>query len=141
MIGLSPFSTDNNYTSITYGLYLSASDKLEVYESGKRKATSSVALSIGDRVSVERVGSTVYYKHNDVVFYTSTRSSVSESLVVDVSLYSTGATLSNPRLIGLTPPVNNPPVSQPQSVQVVQGQTITITLGATDAEGDALIYS
>ena len=100
MIGLSPSSADNNYTSIIYGLYLSASNRLEVYESGRRKQTSGDSLAVGDRVSVERIGSTVFYKHNDVIFYTSDLASENESLFVDVSLYSSGATLSNPLISG-----------------------------------------
>ncbi|KKL22663.1 hypothetical protein LCGC14_2433190, partial [marine sediment metagenome] len=63
-----------------------------------------------DRFTVERVGSTIVYKKNDVVFYTSATPTDS-ALYVDTAIYTSGGEISNVKLIGLGPPDITPPTT------------------------------
>lgn len=98
MAGLATADPDQNYTSINYNMYLTAGT-LQVYESGTSRVSFGT-YSAGDRFRVERIGSTVYYKKNGAVIYTSTVASTG-ILLVDTSLYTTGAVISDARMIGI----------------------------------------
>ena len=93
MFGLSATNTNNSYTSINYALFPAINGALRVYENGSNKGTFGT-YSIGDKLRVERTGTTISYKKNGTVFYTSTASS-SGQLIADVALYTNGATISN----------------------------------------------
>ena len=96
MFGFSPTNANANYTSIRHACYFVSNATglaLEAWENGGRRKVYG-PYAIGDVGSVERVGTTIYYKHNGVVFHTSTLSS-SGPLLVDVAIYDQNATLSN----------------------------------------------
>ena len=98
MIGLSSTNADASYRTIDYAIYLHSNGSKYVFEKGVNLGNFG-GYSTGDRVSVERSGSTVEYKHNGVTFYTSLVAS-SGSLLVDTSLYHLGATLADVMIIG-----------------------------------------
>ena len=96
MFGFSPTNANANYNSIRHACYFVSNATglaLEAWENGARRKVYG-PYSIGAVGSVERVGTTIYYKHNGVVFHTSALSS-SGPLLVDVAIYNQNATLSN----------------------------------------------
>ena len=95
--GLSSSNKDANYTTIAYGIYLH-NGTIEVLENGVKKGAFGT-YQINDRMKVERTKTTVVYKHNDVIFYTSTRTS-SGSLLVDSALYDKGASINEAQIAG-----------------------------------------
>ncbi len=99
MVGLSSSNTNVVYTSINYALYNNGSG-IQVYENGAFRGNFG-SFQAGDIFRVERVGTTVYYKKNGVIFYTSTVSS-SGNLLGDVSLRSNGAQIKNLKIVDNT---------------------------------------
>ncbi|MBS1506688.1 MAG: hypothetical protein JSS79_08585, partial [Bacteroidetes bacterium] len=91
--GLSQADVNVNYNSINYA-WEQASQTAYVYENGVMKY--QVATVPGDILRVERTGTTVKYKKNGVVLYTSTVASTT-SLLYDNSLFYIGAILLNPK--------------------------------------------
>ncbi len=145
LAGLSKVNTDANWNTIDYAVYLRADGVVEVYESGFSRGTFG-SYAVGDRFKVRRTGSVVTYEKSTdngatyTTFYTSTISS-SGNLIADTSLYNTGSTVADANITGGALPVNNPPVAQSQSVNVVQNTPTNIVLVATDPEGGSLTYS
>ena len=98
MCGLSALNADANYDTIDYAIYLRNNATFTVYENGSYKgAFGSFAPS--DRFSVERSGTTILYKKNGVLFYTSTQTS-SGDLLVDAALFNPGATIDDMNITG-----------------------------------------
>jgi hypothetical protein len=98
MIGLSKGNTGANYADIDFAVHLAAQGKLLVYEAGKSKGSFG-SYAPGDTIRIAVVGSSVKYSKNGVVFYTSTKAIV-YPLLVDTSLHTQGATLSNVVIYG-----------------------------------------
>lgn len=88
MVGLAEPNVDVHYASIDYAFYINGSS-LQVYESGFSRINLG-ACQAGELLKIERIGSTVYYKRNGQIVYTSGIASSTE-LGVDVSLNSTNA--------------------------------------------------
>jgi RHS repeat-associated protein len=91
-IGLSATDGSANLNSIQYGLYLE-NGVIRVYESGTLRSITNSFVA-GDVVRVERLKTTVYYKKNGAVFYTSTIASATD-LVADFSFFHVGGRLLN----------------------------------------------
>ncbi len=83
MVGLSPQNLSAHYNTIKYAIYLVGNGNIKAYESGVNKGAFH-SYQTGDIFRVERVGTTVYYKHNGVTFYTSPLASTS-SLLGDIA--------------------------------------------------------
>lgn len=98
MLGLSNGDSNQVYTDIDFALYEVADGSLQVYEGGAFRGTFG-SYSPGDTLQVVVSGSTVTYKKNGVTIYTSS-TAPTYPLLVDTSLYSTGATLSNALISG-----------------------------------------
>jgi RHS repeat-associated protein len=99
MIGLSDSNPDANYSTIDYAIYISGST-LYVYENNLNLGAKGTVVDT-DVVRVERIGSTVYYKKNAAIVYTSTVPSTT-LLMVDIA-FNQNASLSNFRSsFGLT---------------------------------------
>lgn len=96
MVGLSSDNTNASYNTIDFAAYISGSD-LRVYESGSHKGYFG-RYSVGDVIKVERIGNKIYYKKNDVIFYTSLKSS-SGILLGDISIHSAGTQIKNFHII------------------------------------------
>ncbi len=94
MIGLNNSNPDASYLNIDYALFFNMSS-LEVYELGAPKITG-ILIATGDVFRIQRNGTTITYKRNGVTFYTSQTPSTS-SLMIDVTLYTAGATLHGVR--------------------------------------------
>jgi RHS repeat-associated protein len=92
LAGLASSSPDANYTSINYSFDQYANN-LYIFELGTQRASLGAYVP-GERLRIQRTGSTITYLRNGVVVYTSTISS-STALMVDVSLYNQNATLAN----------------------------------------------
>jgi thrombospondin type 3 repeat protein len=82
--GLSAMNGGSHYDTIEYGI-LAYVNVIYIYEKGVLRGTFG-SYSVGDRFSVERIGSIISYKQNDTVFYTSTVSATG-SLLVDTAVY------------------------------------------------------
>ncbi len=100
MIGLADTNPNVNYTSIDYAFYLNT-NALKIYENGTLKASISGTLVPGEVLRIERSGTTVQYKRNGTVVYTSATTS-SSILFVDASLNTyNAAPLSSASLVGV----------------------------------------
>src|SRR5581483_4931442 len=93
MFGLSNGDSNQNYTDIDFAFYPAADGQLYVYESGNYRGVFG-AYATGDLLRVAIEGGVVKYKRNGALVYTSAVAPV-YPLLVDTSLYSTGATLTN----------------------------------------------
>jgi len=107
MFGFSEVNTNQSWNTIDYNFYLAEWGNIRIYENGSLKLSNGGTYAVGDKMSVERVGTTIYYKHNGNVVYTSTTPSTS-SLIVDCSFYQKNAILSNAvfDFYETTPPMN-----------------------------------
>ena len=68
-----------------------------IYENGISKLYPRPPYKSGDVMRIERVGTEIRYKQNDITIYTSTVPSTTQ-LVADIALYHTGTTLDNIKL-------------------------------------------
>ncbi len=93
MLGLSNLNTNANFNTINYAIYATSSGVVRVYESGTHRGAFGSYVS-GDILKVERSGTTVLYKKNDTVIYTSLVASTGD-LIADTSLHTTAATINN----------------------------------------------
>jgi len=97
-IGLSNGDGGQSFTDGDFMMYPSANGYIHVYENGVLKG-SNEPYQTGDTLKVAVESSVVNYYHNDVLFYTSLTSPV-YPLLVDTTLYHTGATLKDIKLGG-----------------------------------------
>ena len=109
MCGLSMTDSSPSFNTIEYAIEVRLGGGLAVFENGSRRGFFGTS-QIGDRLSVEREGTTIHYKKNGVIFYTSTRLT-SESLLADCAIYHTGGKILNAKWLDAQPP----PVSEPPS--------------------------
>ncbi|NQX85549.1 MAG: RHS repeat-associated core domain-containing protein [Flavobacteriaceae bacterium] len=105
MVGLSPNNSNHSYTTIRYAIY-GRDGQIQVYENGQHKGTFE-EYSPDDEFKVEKVGTTIYYKKNNITFYTS-GTSTSESLLGDFAFYTTEAEITNFEMGGniITPTID-----------------------------------
>ena len=101
MLGLGNGNSNQCYPDIEYAIFVAPGGYM-VFESGTSK-TSAAPYAAGDRFSVGVEGGVVKYRRNGVLFYTSLIAP-SYPLVVDTTLFTVGATLTNVRVLGFTPP-------------------------------------
>jgi hypothetical protein len=93
MCGLSTSSIDGNYTTIQYAWYLRNDGTVQVYESGTARGTfGGYSAGMIFKISVE--SNIVKYYKNGVLMYTSLVAPTLP-LIVDASLYSINATITN----------------------------------------------
>jgi len=94
MIGLSNFNTNNNYNSIQYAIYLTNGGNIQIYESGNNRGGFGAYVT-GDlfKITVES-GVVKYYKNGTLLYISSTAPSL--PMLVDVSIYDKGGTVTNP---------------------------------------------
>jgi flagellar hook assembly protein FlgD len=105
--GLSNYNKDAKNTTIGYGIYLNGLGTLSVIENGVNRNIAGVYYSINDRLAVERIGTTVTYKKNGVVFYTGTVPSTGP-LLVDAAIRTTNGVIADVILRGITAGVPDP---------------------------------
>ncbi|MCE2935794.1 MAG: DUF6443 domain-containing protein [Cyclobacteriaceae bacterium] len=107
-VGLSQTDVNTNWQSIQFGFYVNRTSTQFTYtviENGVTKTTAA-AVTGSDRLRVERVGTTIQYKKNGTVVYTSVIASTT-SLRVDIALNG-NAYLVVPK-ISFAAPVSLPP--------------------------------
>jgi hypothetical protein len=93
MVGLSSTNANANFSSIQYAVYLRGDGQWEIYESGSPIGNfGSYATNDIFKVSVEN--NFIKYYHNNVVRYISV-TAPTLPLLVDVSIYSQGGTVTN----------------------------------------------
>src|SRR5258706_1494006 len=92
MIGLSHGDTNQNFDDIDFAFYLMIGGQLNIYEGGGLVGNFGTYVA-GDVLRVAVEGGVVKYRKNGTVLCTSTTPTY--PLLVDTSLYSTGATLTN----------------------------------------------
>jgi hypothetical protein len=98
MVGLSNGNTNSNWNDIDFALYAHVGGQVLIYEKGVlRGAVSTYAT--GDRLRVSVTGGVVTYSKNGTVIYTSAQAPTFP-LLVDSSLYTQGATITNATLSG-----------------------------------------
>ena len=93
MFGLSQTNADASWNSIEYNFYLMIGGNIKIYEKGIFK-TNGGTYKVGDKIRVERKGSKILYKKNDILIYSSD-TNPNVSLVADVSLYTPDGTITN----------------------------------------------
>jgi len=99
IIGLSNINVDNTLSSIDYGLLTQSDASILIFESGNYVDTFFDSYQNGDVLRIERVGTTVVYKVNGAIIYTSTVAS-SGDLIADASVYELGAQISDAMIYG-----------------------------------------
>ena len=92
MVGLSHINTDESYNTVDFAMYARFSQNIVIYESGTWKGNFGPYVA-GDVLRVERIGTTIYYKKNGDVLYTSNTTSTG-SLLGDAAIYNNGAQIS-----------------------------------------------
>ncbi|WP_338790565.1 choice-of-anchor D domain-containing protein [Bernardetia sp. MNP-M8] len=90
-IGLSKKESGTGFNSIDYAIYLTATGTVYVFEKGINRGSFG-NYQARDGFKIERVGTTIQYSKNGVIFRTSTNV-LTDDLLVDVSLQTTGTTL------------------------------------------------
>lgn len=93
MIGLSNGDSHQNYYDIDFAFYPAIGGTLYIYEGGTSRGTFGT-YATGDVLRVAVEGGAVKYRKNGTLVYTSTVTPT-YPLLVDTSLYSSGATLTN----------------------------------------------
>ncbi len=138
IVGLSDTNTNNSWETIDYGIYVTDNQTLEVYESGVSRGDFG-PYQAGDKIKIERTGTTITYLKNEMVFYTSTVAS-SNSLFVDSSIYYFNHMVTDARIWGQAYPndlITN--VSHTDtSIDPGSGQTSTINF-TLDRDADVTI--
>jgi hypothetical protein len=101
--GLAKTDTNTDYSTIDFGILLTAEQQVTIYESGEFRGTVGYYMS-GDRLRVSVESRTVRYWKNGNLLYTSTKPPGSP-LAVDTSLYSSTATITGVVIAGQLSPV------------------------------------
>ena len=70
MCGLAVATSGGSYTNIDFAIYPYNGTKVEIYESGARVYTQNTPYNLSDVFTVERIGTTIYYKKNGTTFRT-----------------------------------------------------------------------
>jgi hypothetical protein len=101
ILGLSSTNKDAASNTIGFGIYIIADGRIFAIEDGtdiyKPQYKPLTMYREGDIMRVERINSsTIVYKQNGTIFYTSNKKYAGE-LIVDVSLYEQNAIISNPK--------------------------------------------
>jgi hypothetical protein len=99
MCGLSHGDSDQGYTDIDYAIYLTAMARCKCTKAAFLAANFGAYVT-GDVFRVALEGGAIIYRKNGTVFYTSLVTPT-QPLLVDTTLYSPGATLSNVVLHGV----------------------------------------
>ena len=92
-VGLASTDASLAFRDIDFSIFILSNKHFRVHEKAVYKGDFGV-YSAGDKFRIERVGDQINYLKNDVIFYTSTTPSTS-SLLVDASLFHSGASLEN----------------------------------------------
>lgn len=90
MVGLSDINTNANYNTIDFAIY-NHNARVYVRENGINKGLFT-DYEAHDEFTIERVGSTINYKKNGDIFYTSLTSSTSR-LIADMSFFHVGGAI------------------------------------------------
>ncbi len=98
MVGLGNVDASPHYADIEFAIQLRANGAVAVYESGTLRGSFG-RYAAGDVFRVEVVAGEVFYKRNGTTFYSSL-TPASFPLVVDTSLFTPGATISDVELGG-----------------------------------------
>lgn len=93
MAGLSNGDATRSYTEIDFAFYLRTNGQLQVYENGVNRGLVGTYVA-GDVLRVEVNGTTVTYLKNGSLLYTSL-DTPTLPLLLDTSLYTTGATIDD----------------------------------------------
>ncbi|MGB4973045.1 MAG: leucine-rich repeat domain-containing protein, partial [Cyclobacteriaceae bacterium] len=138
MIGLADADEDQHYTSIDYAFYIQSS--LYIYEKGSNKLNLGT-FTAGEILRIERIGTTILYKRNGTIVYTSTVAS-STSLNADISFYRQNAYFENMLVsfpvVGQQPDEITYDIAWTDLVGVsVEGNTITKTAAGGWGNGGA----
>ncbi len=99
VVGLSSSNTNANFNTINFGVYIGnpvVANNAVIYENGTSKYTIPTQVIVGDVIRVERTGTTITYKVNGQLKYTSLVSSNS-ALLADLSLNYLNSTVSDVR--------------------------------------------
>ena len=99
MLGLSNSNASASYDTIGYAIYLRTDGTLSVYENGMHRGRFGTYQG-DDVLRVERIGSTVVYKRNEAIFYTSAVPSTG-ALLADAALRDSAARFNDARIIGV----------------------------------------
>lgn len=94
VVGLSYNNMGTNYNTIDFGILTDVGGSLAVYESGNLINGLNTTYDSGDILKIERIGSTLKYKKNNELFYTSSISS-SGKLIGDISMNHPEAIIKN----------------------------------------------
>ena len=138
MLGLSSSNVDAGYNTINYALEASGSGLMFVFENGVNQGNFGTYQS-GDILSVERIGTLIFYKRNGVTFHTSSVP-YSGTLIADASLNQDGAAIEDAKIVGAV--TLGLPIADAGADQLVnEGDSVTLDgTGSTDSDGTVVGY-
>ena len=93
-LGFSPSNIDAHNNTIKHGFQITSSGNLVVKDNGSNAL--GISFQAGDELMIERVGTSIHYRHNGAIVFTSSQSS-NEDLIIDLAINSTNATMSGIR--------------------------------------------
>ena len=98
IVGFTDVNYDNTPNSINYGVYLHIGGKLRIKQGADNSFEVAETYEIDDVFRIERIGNTIHYKKNGVVFYVSDKSSTGV-LIGGLSMYHTGAKIKDFKIV------------------------------------------
>ena len=112
MVGLSRTAdaSSTTYSTIDYAIYVTGT-AIQVYENSSNKYGNSATFNVGSTYKIQKIGTTVTYLKDDVVFYTS-GTSATRDLHMDTAFLNTGSTITEVKM--LTAPVT---ITTPETVK------------------------
>jgi hypothetical protein len=138
LIGFSNGDSTTSYEDVDFAMYPGGDGTLYVFERGVHRATVGL-YAAGDRLRVSVDGGVVRYLRNGRVLYTSA-TTPTYPLLVDTSLYSTGATLGSVVITGGTPVP--PTANAGGAYEWSAGQPILFDgTASSDADGTIATYA
>ncbi|HEX8774170.1 MAG TPA: BACON domain-containing carbohydrate-binding protein [Pyrinomonadaceae bacterium] len=129
LAGLSKGDTDQNWQDVDFGIDPANNGQVYIYEAGVARGVFGTYAS-GDRFRVAVEGGVVKYYRNGGLLYTSTVAPA-YPLLVDSAIYSTGASVANTVIAGLSLQSTLPPTENVAWANIVgataSGNTLTKT--------------
>ena len=99
IFGLTSSNSSASYMGINYAWHARGGGYLSIYENDSRRGNNHGPYQVGDLLSVERIGQTVYYKQNGETVYISTLPSTG-TLKAAAALFDVGEKLVDAVIVG-----------------------------------------
>ncbi|EDP96618.1 DUF6443 domain-containing protein [Kordia algicida OT-1] len=100
MVGLADTVGNSSYSSIDYAINTTAHGIVRVYENGSNRGDKTTYVA-GDEFTIERRDAKIYYAKNGEVFYVSEINDIGNTLLGDISIYTSEGKIKDLVLVDL----------------------------------------